>query len=108
MNVARVWATWSNVLWSSLRTITRHLSSNPEPGPWTRGSSTVWLMARGYPANAGSPRPLDLVALLPIAVQAVPWLLRRNGLQIGVGRLRVKRRRDLLADVRLELAGVHL
>src|SRR3954447_16265284 len=40
---ASVWATWSDVLWSSLRTITRHSPPRPLPGPSTRGSSTVWL-----------------------------------------------------------------
>src|SRR3954447_15787977 len=42
---ASVWATWSDVLWSSLRTITRHSPPRPLPGPSTRGSSTVWLTA---------------------------------------------------------------
>src|SRR5215207_4331528 len=45
MKRARQRATWSNVLWSSLRTITRHSPPRPLPGPSTRGSSTVWLTA---------------------------------------------------------------
>ena len=39
--------TWSKVLWSSLRTITRHSPPRPLPGPSTRGSSTVWLTLSG-------------------------------------------------------------
>src|SRR5919108_5134994 len=42
---ASVWATWSKVLWSSLRTITRHSPPRPLPGPSIRGSSTVSLTA---------------------------------------------------------------
>src|SRR5919202_1193654 len=38
---ASVWATWANVLWSSLRTITRHSPPRALPGPSMRGSSTV-------------------------------------------------------------------
>src|SRR5215218_6874031 len=45
-------ATWSNVLWSSLRTITRQLSPSPEPGPPVRGSSIVSVIGpSGYPAG---------------------------------------------------------
>src|SRR5271167_4152585 len=43
MNRESVRATWSNVLWSSLRTITFHASPEPLPGGPTRGASTVWL-----------------------------------------------------------------
>src|ERR1700691_3333829 len=39
---ASVRATWSKVLWSSLRTITRHESPRPLPGDPIRGSSIVW------------------------------------------------------------------
>src|SRR3954453_8383579 len=38
---ARVAATWSKVLWLSLRTITRQLPPRPEPGPAVRGRSIV-------------------------------------------------------------------
>src|ERR1700730_11043441 len=43
MKRANVRATWSNVLWLSLRTITRHEPPRPLPGVPTRGFSTVWL-----------------------------------------------------------------
>jgi hypothetical protein len=36
-----VWATWSKVLWLSLRTITRQFPPRPESGPAVRGRSTV-------------------------------------------------------------------
>src|ERR1700730_4275407 len=42
MNLASVRATWSKVLWSSLRTMTRQEPSIPVPGPPTRGNSMVW------------------------------------------------------------------
>ncbi len=44
MNRASVRATWSKVLWSSLRTITLHESPMPVPGPPVRGSSMVSLI----------------------------------------------------------------
>src|SRR6202167_4952914 len=44
MNRARVRATWSKVLWSSLRTITRQAPPRPVPGPPVRGFSSVWLI----------------------------------------------------------------
>src|SRR4051795_9928161 len=37
----RVRATWSNVLWSSFRTITSQFPPSPDPGPPVRGRSTV-------------------------------------------------------------------
>src|SRR3954451_9833794 len=64
-------ATWSNVLWSSLRTITRQLSPSPEPGPPVRGSSIVSVIARsGYPPG-----------LREIPVQAQVELVQRGGLE---------------------------
>src|SRR4051794_8272242 len=47
-------ATWSNVLWSSLRTITRQLSPSPDPGPPVRGSSTVSDISRSVPGRSSS------------------------------------------------------
>src|SRR5215217_9420577 len=68
-------ATWSNVLWSSLRTITRQLSPSPEPGPPVRGSSIVSVIGcSGYP-----PR------LREIPVQAEVELVERRGLEDRVG-----------------------
>src|SRR4051794_14970256 len=99
MNVASVWATWSKVLWSSLRTITRQASSSPDPGPWTRGSSTVSLTEKAYPGSAG------LLALAPVAVEAVPLLLGRQRLEVGGGRGGIGLRGDLVADVLLEGGG---
>src|ERR1039457_752831 len=42
MKRARVRATWSKVLWVSLRTITRQDPPRSLPGPPVRGSSIVW------------------------------------------------------------------
>src|SRR3954451_17381277 len=64
-------ATWSNVLWSSLRTITRQLSPSPEPGPPVRGSSIVSVIgSSGYPPG-----------LREIPVQAQVELVQRGGLE---------------------------
>src|SRR3954469_21279331 len=64
-------ATWSKVLWSSLRTITRQLSPSPEPGPPVRGSSVVSLIEpSGYPPG-----------LREIPVQAEVELVQRGGLE---------------------------
>src|SRR3954451_12776080 len=64
-------ATWSNVLWSSLRTITRQLSPSPEPGPPVRGSSIVSVIAcSGYPPG-----------LREIPVQAEVELVEGRGLE---------------------------
>src|ERR1700716_971329 len=43
MKRASVRATWSKVLWSSLRTITLQAPPRPLPGPLVRGFSSVWL-----------------------------------------------------------------
>src|SRR4051794_15756206 len=68
-------ATWSKVLWSSLRTITRQLSPSPEPGPPVRGSSIVSVIeVSGYP-----PR------LREIPVQPEKELVERGGLEDRVG-----------------------
>src|SRR3954467_4310090 len=74
MRRARVNATWSNVLWSSLRTITRQSPPRSLPGPLTRGSSTVWDMGRGYPPSGG------LGTLSTPTIQAQVELVRRGGL----------------------------
>src|SRR3954447_8488539 len=67
-------ATWSKVLWSSLRTITRQLSPSPEPGPPVRGSSIVSVIeGSGYPPGLGE-----------IPVQAEEELIQRSGLEDGV------------------------
>src|SRR5215210_7242578 len=64
-------ATWSKVLWSSLRTITRQLSPSPEPGPPVRGSSIVSVIgASGY-----------LPLLAAPTVEALVELVERGGLQ---------------------------
>ena len=42
MKLLSALATPSNVLWSSLRTMTRQLPPRPEPGPDVRGFSIVW------------------------------------------------------------------
>src|SRR3954464_14062587 len=52
---ASVYATWSNVLWSSLRTITRQLPPRPLDGSPVRGSSTVSLTRASLPAALGMP-----------------------------------------------------
>src|SRR3954469_1249104 len=78
-------ATWSNVLWSSLRTITRQLSPSPEPGPPVRGSSIVSVIAcSGYPPG-----------LREIPVQAEVGLVERRGLEDrgrGLARLLLRTR----------------
>src|SRR3954465_4965034 len=64
-------ATWSKVLWSSLRTITRQLSPSPEPGPPVRGSSIVSVIeCSGYPPG-----------LREIPVQAEVELVERRRLE---------------------------
>src|SRR3954452_2015730 len=85
-------ATWSNVLWSSLRTMTRQLSPSPEPGPPVRGSSIVSVIeGSGYPPGLGE-----------IPVQAEEELIQRSRLEDGV-----RDRAGLLVDalrVRLDEA----
>ena len=54
MKRASVRATWSKVLWLSLRTMTRQLSSRPVPGPLVRGSSTVEVIAARIPRKQPS------------------------------------------------------
>src|ERR671922_1541555 len=90
MQRASVNATWSNVLWSSLRTITRQSPPRSLPGPWTRGSSTVWDMRRGYPPSGG------LGTLSAPAIQAQIEL---------VGRSRLEQRIALLARLGARLLG---
>src|SRR6185312_5514166 len=72
---ASVCATWSNVLWSSLRTITRQLPPRPVPGPPVRGSSMVWLTARTIARSRPCGLPFGLLA--PVALEPRP-LLRRG------------------------------
>src|SRR3954447_770292 len=56
---ASVSATWSKVLWLSLRTITRQSPPKPEPGPSVRGLSTVVVdIAQHY---AGLRRAREIV-----------------------------------------------
>src|SRR4051794_9791659 len=86
MNRASVRATWSKVLWSSLRTMTRHAPPRPVSGPAVRGSSTGWLT-----------RPmLPLSTLAPIAIQPRPQCLGRHRLEVLLGGLRVGLGRDRL------------
>ena len=51
---ASAWATWSKVLWSSLRTMTRQCPPRAPSGPAMRGSSMVCDMAPGYRPDRGS------------------------------------------------------
>src|SRR5271165_6419711 len=77
MNRASVRATWSKVLWSSLRTITFQEPPKPLPGPSMRGSSTVSLTRQristtARPYNCGmsddpSPR---------LSEPDRPWMIR--------------------------------
>src|SRR5437764_7815720 len=57
---ASVKATWSNVLWSSLRTITRQAPPSPLSGPAVRGRSMVC----GIPLVVAAPVPLEAQVLL--------------------------------------------
>src|SRR3954447_9562343 len=77
-----VYATWSNVLWSSLRTITRHAPPSPLSGPATRGRSMVCGI------------PLVVAAALPVAPQPGVLLLDRHRL---LDRLHFPRGREALA-----------
>src|SRR5689334_2292009 len=71
MTRARQTATWSNVLWSSLRTMTRQSPPWPVPGPSTRGRSIVC----GMPSvNTHS------VAARPVPVKPQVQLIGRRGL----------------------------
>src|SRR6185503_16948653 len=54
MKQLRARATPSNVLWSSLRTMTRQLPPRSEPGPDVRGFSIVWLTAPRVPGSTKS------------------------------------------------------
>src|SRR3954453_17869532 len=57
---ASVTATWSKVLWSSLRTITRQAPPSPLSGPAVRGRSMVC----GIPLGIAAPVPLESQVLL--------------------------------------------
>src|SRR5215210_9324151 len=74
-------ATWSNVLWSSLRTITRQLPPRPEPGPLVRGFSIVWLMRARVP----SARPDSAAVLVRPALETEEQVVGRRGLQDRLG-----------------------
>src|SRR5512132_601924 len=84
---ARVFATWSNVLWSSLRTITRHSPPSPLPGSRVRGISTVSLTLWNLP-----------VLLAPVAMQPGPQRRGRHGLQERLHDARIGRAAHLLGD----------
>src|SRR2546421_2935131 len=68
MKRASVRATWSNVLWLSLRTMTRQLSSRPVPGPFVRGSSTVDGIAARIPSETALDSPNRAVRLRRVKV----------------------------------------
>src|SRR5207302_6947226 len=102
MTRASVLATWSKVLWSSFRTITRQSPPNPLPGPRVRGSSTVSVM----PALRIAPRSgpgQRLFARLQVAPQALPELVRRGRLLIAGGARGIARGLHPLAHGGLEL-----
>src|SRR3954452_20266731 len=88
MKRARVRATWSKVLWSSLRTITRQLPPTPLPGPEVRGRSMVRpvILAEGSPSlwRRGLPGPLAMPAL-----EALVELVGRGRLDVGGGGVEV-------------------
>src|SRR6478672_7583150 len=77
MKRASVRATCSNVLWSSLRTITLHEPPRPLPGAPARGTSTVSLTGKGYKAR--DDRTIDCMSgdqspRLPERDR--PWMMR--------------------------------
>src|ERR671927_152677 len=76
--LSSVCATWSNVLWSSLRTITRHSPPTPLPGSRVRGSSIVCPTLSNLP-----------LSLRPVAIETGPQRGGRHGLQERLGRHRV-------------------
>src|SRR3954469_6942735 len=90
---ASVCATWSNVLWSSLRTITRHSPPSPLPGPSTRGSSTVWLTG------------LRLAVPAPQDGENDGHGCRDRAKDLGVLQARDEHRADDLADGQRALLG---
>src|SRR5690349_13322302 len=86
MTCASVSATWSKVLWLSLRTTTLHSPPSPLAGPPTRGSSTVCDISQsGYPRIRGRFSPLG-----EISVQAGVHLLGRRGLRIRLQEVRIR------------------
>src|ERR1019366_3684926 len=111
MNRASVSATWSNVLWSSLRTTTLHGPPSPLPGPPRRGSSTVCdIGAQHSDACARSIDRLALAALSPVACQPRVELLEGCSLPVGGGELAARIALDLrlhLGDERLQVLGAH-
>ena len=100
---ARVWATCSKVLWLSLRTITRQFPPRPEPGPASRGRSTVVVdIARHYASHqqaAGQPLPLSAWNRRSAGTGGARGLLLPRERRLDAGRL--PRRRRLLRDQRL-------
>src|SRR4051812_898307 len=101
---ASVWATPSNVLWSSLRTITRQAPPMPEPGPFVRGSSMVWLMRGRIGARTPAGRAIrsarGRLALGPIALEPRIQGVGRHRVQVALARP------DLGAREGLERRGV--
>src|SRR3954447_26278534 len=77
MVMARDSATWSNVLYSSLQTITCHAPPVPVSGPLVRGSSTTADMR---PQDRSNP-----VLCAQVAFQPGPQRFRRGGLHEGLG-----------------------
>src|SRR3954471_20270288 len=81
---ASVCATWSKVLWSSLRTMTRQAPPRPLPGSPVRGSSMVWLMRSGYPTFS-----------LPVTGKSAVHRVGRDRLQVSGARALVEVGEDL-------------
>src|SRR5215218_1912268 len=102
---ARVWATCSNVLWSSLRTITRQAPPRPLPGPAVRGSSTVWLTCRTI-ARSGRCGGLALGLLAPVSIEARPLLAGRHRARHRPLRLGIRGRAGARAQGRGEALRV--
>ena len=99
MKRASVRATWSNVLWSSLRTITRQAPPRRQPGP----ADARELDRLRHRAEASAPR---LGPLAPVAVEPAVDVLGRHGRTYASATLGGGRRGDPPAHPRLEGRGV--
>src|SRR3954466_1341567 len=101
MKRARVKATWSKVLWSSLRTMTRQAPPSSLSGPEVRGRSMVCGMTSSCSAKSPAAARTDLGSLPKMSRSAAAIALGAMGLG-ALARLHASEHSARAARTRLE------